>query len=62
VALNTVLRRLRIYLAEFDVFRVDALDYHGRSLQRMCADTGFAGIYPLDALVRPDLSPREKAA
>ncbi|WP_454830572.1 nucleoside 2-deoxyribosyltransferase [Paraburkholderia xenovorans] len=53
--------KARIYLAGFDVFRVDALDY-GRSLQRMCADAGFEGLYPLDALVPADLSPQEKAA
>jgi len=53
--------RARIYLAGFDVFRVDALDY-GRSLQRMCADAGFEGLYPLDALAPANLSPQEKAA
>ncbi|MGC2041892.1 nucleoside 2-deoxyribosyltransferase [Paraburkholderia caledonica] len=53
--------KARIYLAGFDVFRVDALD-HGRSLQRMCADAGFEGLYPLDALAPADLSPQERAA
>ncbi|WP_353049296.1 nucleoside 2-deoxyribosyltransferase [Paraburkholderia strydomiana] len=52
--------RARIYLAGFDVFRVDALDY-GRSLRRMCADAGFEGLYPLGALAPADLSPQEKA-
>jgi len=28
----------------------------------MCADAGFEGLYPLDALVPADLSPQEKAA
>ena len=53
--------KARIYLAGFGVFRVDALDYD-RSLRRMCADAGFEGLYPLDALVPADLSPQEKAA
>ncbi|TGP40298.1 nucleoside 2-deoxyribosyltransferase [bacterium M00.F.Ca.ET.228.01.1.1] len=52
--------KARIYLAGFDVFRVDALDY-GRSLQRMCADAGFEGLYPRDALAPAALSAREKA-
>ncbi|REE07238.1 nucleoside deoxyribosyltransferase [Paraburkholderia sp. BL27I4N3] len=55
------LAKARIYLAGFDVFRVDAFDY-GRALQRMCADAGFEGHYPLDALAPEDLSPQEKAA
>jgi len=50
--------KARIYLAGFDVFRVDALDY-GRSLQRMCADAGFEGLYPLDALAQADLQRRK---
>ena len=36
----------RIYLAGFDVFRLDAAEY-GRGLQRACASFGFEGIYPL---------------
>ncbi|MFM0085030.1 nucleoside 2-deoxyribosyltransferase, partial [Paraburkholderia sediminicola] len=41
--------RKRIYLAGFDVFRVDAVEY-GRSLQRLCASFGFEGIFPLDSV------------
>ncbi|MGF6997462.1 nucleoside 2-deoxyribosyltransferase [Paraburkholderia sp. GAS32] len=52
--------RKRIYLAGFDVFRVDAVEY-GRSLQRLCADRGFEGVYPLDTVVPTDLSPADKA-
>lgn len=36
-----------IYLAGFDVFRKDAVDY-GKRLQALCADHGFTGLYPLD--------------
>lgn len=52
--------RKRIYLAGFDVFRVDAVDY-GRSLQRLCASFGFGGIFPLDSVAPGGLSPVEKA-
>lgn len=50
----------RIYLAGFDVFRVDAVEY-GRRLQQLCADRGFEGVYPLDAVVPPGLSPAGRA-
>ncbi|MFM0616206.1 nucleoside 2-deoxyribosyltransferase [Paraburkholderia nemoris] len=52
--------RKRIYLAGFDVFRVDAVEY-GRSLQRLCASFGFEGIFPLDSVAPLGLSPVEKA-
>ncbi|MFM0694686.1 nucleoside 2-deoxyribosyltransferase [Paraburkholderia graminis] len=50
----------RIYLAGFDVFRLDAAEY-GRCLQRACASFGFEGIYPLDAVAPANLAPRDKA-
>ncbi|TCF97563.1 nucleoside 2-deoxyribosyltransferase [Paraburkholderia strydomiana] len=53
--------KARIYLAGFDVFRADALEY-GRSLQRLCASLGFEGLYPLDAIAPANLSPHDKAA
>lgn len=37
----------RIYLAGFDVFRPDALEY-GEELKVLCAQYGFEGLYPLD--------------
>ncbi|MBR6791227.1 MAG: nucleoside 2-deoxyribosyltransferase [Oscillospiraceae bacterium] len=37
----------RIYLAGFDVFRKDAVEY-GRHLKALCARYGFEGLYPLD--------------
>ncbi|MGF6300125.1 MULTISPECIES: nucleoside 2-deoxyribosyltransferase [Paraburkholderia] len=52
--------KARIYLAGFDVFRADALEY-GRSLQRLCASLGFEGLYPLDAVAPANLSPGDKA-
>lgn len=52
--------RKRIYLAGFDVFRVDAVEY-GRSLQHLCASFGFEGIFPLDSVTPVGLSPVEKA-
>lgn len=53
--------KARIYLAGFDVFRADALEYGG-SLQRLCASLGFEGLYPLDAIAPANLSPHDKAA
>lgn len=37
----------KIYLAGFDVFRLDASDY-GKSLHALCARYGFQGLFPLD--------------
>lgn len=37
----------RLYLAGPDVFRPDAAE-HGRKLVALCAEFGFAGIFPLD--------------
>ncbi|WGS55042.1 nucleoside 2-deoxyribosyltransferase (plasmid) [Paraburkholderia sp. D15] len=53
--------RRRIYLAGFDVFRIDAVDY-GRSLQRLCARFGFEGVFPLDASAPPGLEQADLAA
>ncbi|MGC2040294.1 nucleoside 2-deoxyribosyltransferase [Paraburkholderia caledonica] len=52
--------KARIYLAGFDVFRADGLEY-GRSLQRLCASRRFEGLYPLDAIPPANLSPHDKA-
>ena len=41
-------RRLRIYLAGFDVFLPDAVA-HGEPLKALCCAFGFDGQYPLDA-------------
>lgn len=38
---------LRVYLAGPDVFRPDAAA-HGRGLVALCAEYGFAGVFPLD--------------
>jgi nucleoside 2-deoxyribosyltransferase len=54
-------RRPRVYLAGFDVFRRDALDY-GTRLCVWCADYGFDGIYPLDAHAPDNLDGPRKAA
>lgn len=54
-------RRLRVYLAGFDVFRRDALEY-GAQLRVWCADYGFEGVYPLDAEAPDDLGGPRKAA
>lgn len=37
----------RLYLAGFDVFRVDAVA-HGEMLKALCQQYGFEGTYPLD--------------
>lgn len=37
----------RLYLAGPDVFRPDAAEY-GRKLVALCAEYGFAGVFPLD--------------
>ena len=44
-----------IYLAGFDVFRKDAIEY-GKRLQALCADYGFTGLYPLDQAAPEGLS------
>jgi nucleoside 2-deoxyribosyltransferase len=54
-------RRPRVYLAGFDVFRRDALEY-GAQLRIWCADHGFDGLYPLDAEAPGDLEGPRKAA
>ncbi|CAG4900242.1 nucleoside 2-deoxyribosyltransferase [Paraburkholderia gardini] len=53
--------RRRIYLAGFDVFRTNAVEY-GRYLADLCASFGVDGIYPLDASVPNGMSPSDRAA
>ena len=50
-----------IYLAGFDVFRPDALDY-GRWLRAECAARGLVGLYPLDNASPQGKTPAEIAA
>lgn len=50
----------RIYLAGFDVFRLDAAA-RGDYLKNLCREFGFVGIYPLDGNVPASLSPDERA-
>lgn len=47
--------RKKIYLAGFDVFRPDAIE-HGKWLVSLCADAGFEGLFPLDAIAPEFLS------
>ena len=42
------------YLAGFDVFREDSIDY-GKRLKALCRRYGFDGLYPLDNAVPADL-------
>jgi nucleoside deoxyribosyltransferase len=49
-----------LYLAGFDVFREDALDW-GEQLKALCADHGFEGLYPLDKAAPAGLSGRDTA-
>ena len=53
-------RTSRVYLAGFDVFRVDAAA-HGAYLKTLCSEFGFMGIYPLDGNVPVSLRPNEQA-
>src|SRR5689334_14369745 len=50
----------RVYLAGFDVFRVDARE-HGARLKTLCAQYGLAGVFPLDHEAPPGLLPAEQA-
>ncbi|CAM2156779.1 nucleoside 2-deoxyribosyltransferase [Paraburkholderia tropica] len=54
-------RRPRVYLAGFDVFRLDAIE-HGARLVAACAEFGFEGVYPLDAQAPADLDGPRQAA
>jgi nucleoside 2-deoxyribosyltransferase len=54
-------RRPRVYLAGFEVFRLDALEY-GKRLCAACAEYGFEGVYPLDNAAPGDLDGPRKAA
>ncbi len=49
-----------LYLAGFDVFREDALDW-GKQLKALCAEYGFEGLYPLDKQVPAGLHGPEAA-
>jgi len=49
-----------IYLAGYDVFRADALEY-GEHLRQACLRHGFEGLYPLDNAAPPELSGRALA-
>ncbi|TCK32808.1 nucleoside 2-deoxyribosyltransferase [Paraburkholderia sp. BL8N3] len=51
-------RQPRVYLAGFDVFRVDA-KVHGEHLKQLCRERGFIGLYPLDGDVPASLHPLE---
>jgi nucleoside 2-deoxyribosyltransferase len=57
----TLPRRPRVYLAGFDVFRLDARAF-GERLREACAEYGFEGVYPLDAEVPADLDGPRAAA
>ncbi|EPJ87905.1 MULTISPECIES: nucleoside 2-deoxyribosyltransferase [Pseudomonas] len=51
----------QIYLAGFDVFRQDAIEY-GNYLKALCSAHGLEGLYPFDNEVAPQLSPEETAS
>ena len=59
--IEVISRRTRIYLAGFDVFRPDAVEY-GCALRELCSTFGFEGLYPLDAAVPVGLTQPEQAA
>ncbi|MGP1615012.1 MAG: nucleoside 2-deoxyribosyltransferase [Pollutimonas bauzanensis] len=50
----------KIYLAGFDVFRPDALQY-GEQLKTLCQKYGFEGLYPLDNAAPRNLTTLELA-
>ena len=50
----------RIYLAGPDVFRPDASE-HGRRAVALCAEHGFAAVFPLENALPTDLSPQALA-
>uniref|UniRef100_UPI0001E287E9 nucleoside 2-deoxyribosyltransferase n=1 Tax=Pseudomonas syringae group genomosp. 3 TaxID=251701 RepID=UPI0001E287E9 len=49
-----------VYLAGFDVFRPDAIEY-GRYLKALCAAHGLEGLYPFDNEVTPGQTLHETA-
>ncbi|WP_183131654.1 nucleoside 2-deoxyribosyltransferase, partial [Pseudomonas viridiflava] len=49
-----------IYLAGFDVFRPDAVEY-GRYLKALCSAHGLEGLYPFDNEVPLGRTPHETA-
>lgn len=50
----------RVYLAGFDVFRVDARE-HGARLKALCTEHGLTGVFPLDHEAPPELPPQRRA-
>ncbi|WP_438397021.1 nucleoside 2-deoxyribosyltransferase [Caballeronia sp. DA-9] len=52
---------LRVYLAGFDVFRIDAVD-HGAYLKDLSRKAGYVGMYPFDNEAPSNLGPADKAA
>jgi nucleoside 2-deoxyribosyltransferase len=52
---------VKVYLAGPDVFLPDAMA-HGRALQRLCAEYGFVGIYPLDGALPEPLTATPRSA
>ena len=58
---NAMVRIHRLYLAGPDVFRPDAAE-HGRRLVALCADYGFAGVFPLADTLPELASPPAVAA
>lgn len=50
-----------LYLAGPDVFRPDAAA-HGRQLVALCAEYGFAGVFPLDEALAAGVQPPQAAA
>jgi nucleoside 2-deoxyribosyltransferase len=52
---------LRVYLAGPDVFRPDAAE-HGRQLVALCAEYGFAGVFPLDESLAEERLPPQALA
>ncbi|MGV7242115.1 nucleoside 2-deoxyribosyltransferase [Caballeronia sp. M23-90] len=50
-----------MYLACFDVFRIDAVD-HGAYLKDLCRKAGYVGMYPFDNEAPSNLGPADKAA
>lgn len=53
-------RPTTIYLAGFDVFRPDAVEY-GEHLKMLCSKYGYEGRYPLDKQAPRNLPPQEQA-
>lgn len=50
----------KIYLAGFDVFRMDAIE-HGERLKAMCLAVGLEGVYPMDNALPPGCTGQDGA-